>query len=491
MSDFTHKGDAPDNGQEPAPLDQDSNPTTDDDAKVETEKPVEADEVEAATPVDAPVEPTTPVEDATPVVEPVTERIPLATITAPDGSGADEEDVEAKLAYDSLMRHRKQQQRKKVVRAVVVVAVLAVLGIVWFLNQKPSGGSDTGSSIPTATVAREDFEDVVSASGSVKPVSSVIVSPEVDGIIDQVNVQEGSVVNEGDTLFTIKNDDLDKNVKQAGIDLQTAKNTANSAYAAYSTAYDAYYNGTADEQAADDAYATYENAALAQQTAQSNYDSAVAQAAKRTVTAPSSGSVVTMNAVSGASLGTGGTSGTATGSPLIQIADLSQMTVTVQVNESDISKIAVDQAATVTFAALPGVTLDATVTHISAMSSDSSSQGGTGIVTYAVDLLIPHPVAELKPGMTASVSIKLQSVPDALTVPTSALVQVDDSTYCVYVVTNAETGESEERDVTVVAKNASTAAIEGNVSEGDAVQLLGYSDDTGSSSETTSNAAAL
>ena len=206
---------------------------------------------------------------------------------------------------------------------------------------------------------------------------------------------------------------------------------------------------------------------------------------------PSSGSVVTMNAVSGASLGTGGTSGTATGSPLIQIADLSQMTVTVQVNESDISKIAVDQAATVTFAALPGVTLDATVTHISAMSSDSSSQGGTGIVTYAVDLLIPHPVAELKPGMTASVSIKLQSVPDALTVPTSALIQVDDSSYCVYVVTNAETGESEERDVTVVAKNASTAVIEGNVSEGDAVQLLGYSDGSGSSDGTTSAAAAL
>ena len=35
--------------------------------------------------------------------------------------------------------------------------------------------------------------------------------------------------------------------------------------------------------------------------------------------------------------------------------------------------------------------------------------------------------------------------------------------------------------MTVVAKNASTAAIEGNVSEGDAVQLLGYSDTTGSS----------
>ena len=478
MSDFDHEGDAPEKESEAAPLDQEPVAATPDETTAET--PVEADEIEAAAHADAPAETAAPVEDATAVVEPTTTRMPLATITTKDGD-ASEEDVESKLAYDSLMRHRKQQRRKKVVRAVVIVAVLVVLGVVWYLNQKPTGSGTAGSTIPTATVTREDFEDAVSASGSVKPVSSVIVSPEVDGIIDQVNVQEGSVVNAGDTLFTIKNDELDKNVKQAGIDLQTAKNTANSAYSTYSTAYNAYYNGTGEEQAMNDAYSAYENAALAQQTAQSNYDSAVAQAAKRTVTAPSSGSVVTMNAVSGASLGTGGTSGTAAGSPLIQIADLSQMTVTVQVNESDISKIAVNQAATVTFAALPGVTLDATVTHISTMSSDSSSQGGTGIVTYAVDLLIPHPVAELKPGMTASVSIKLQSVPDALTVPTSALVQVDDSTYCVYVVTNAETGESEERDVTVVAKNASTAAIEGNVSEGDAVQLLGYSDTTGSS----------
>ena len=65
----------------------------------------------------------TPVESATPVVEPATERMPLATI-ASTSDGAGEEDVEAKLAYDSLMRHRKQQRRKKIVRAVVIVAVL-------------------------------------------------------------------------------------------------------------------------------------------------------------------------------------------------------------------------------------------------------------------------------------------------------------------------------------------------------------------------------
>ena len=199
-----------------------------------------------------------------------TEQLPLATLSTTTKESADEEDVEAKLAYDSLMRHRKQRRRKKIIRTAVIVGIIAGIGIAWWLNQKPDGGSATDNSIPTATVTRENFEDAVSASGSVKPVSSVVVTPEVDGIIDQVYVQEGSVVNAGDTLFTIKNDSLDKAVKQAEIDLKTAKNTTSASYATYSNAYDAYYSDTGTEQAVYDTQSAYENAVLAQQTAQQN-----------------------------------------------------------------------------------------------------------------------------------------------------------------------------------------------------------------------------
>ena len=80
-------------------------------------------------------------------------------------------------------------------------------------------------------------------------------------------------------------------------------------------------------------------------------------------------------------------------------------------------------------------------------------------------------------------------MPDALTVPSSALVQTSDSTYSVYVVTDAQTGEAEEREVSVVAKNSSTAAIEGSVSEGDLVQLVGYSSGSADGDVTTSSTA--
>ena len=64
----------------------------------------------------------------------------------------------------------------------------------------------------------------------------------------------------------------------------------------------------------------------------------------RTVTAPSSGSIVELNAKVGATVTGGmimGESDTSGGKQCMQIADLSKMKVTVQVGEKDIAKIAV------------------------------------------------------------------------------------------------------------------------------------------------------
>lgn len=162
---------------------------------------------------------------------------------------------------------------------------------------------------------------------------------------------------------------------------------------------------------------------------------------------------------------------------LIQIADLSQMTVKVQVNEVDISRVSVGQMAKATFSALPGVELDAQVTRIATVAGsgeDSHGYGG-GVVTYDVSLLIPQPAAELKPGMTANVQIMLQSVPDTLMVPSSCVAMDEAGSSYVMVVTDYETGAAERRSVTVRASDQTTSAIEGDISEGDEVLLDPYS----------------
>lgn len=452
-------------------------------------------------------------------------RQPIAVIGAPgsDSPGAadSDEDVEERLAYESLMRHRKARRRKKIIAAGVVGGIVVVAGIVWAVVSHQPSGADAGQQLSTVGVYRSEFSESVQATGTAQPLSSVAVTPEVTGIISEVKVAEGDHVEEGQVLMTIKNDDLDKTVREAEIAVRSAKADLASAQSAYNTAYKEYknpgstvtglgsYSGSGSFHTADEttdgsgdaqtfatvtwsdvekAQAAVDSAKLALETAQENYNEAVANADKRTIKAPQAGSVVSMKAVAGESVGAGaGTAANGGSGSLITIADLSQMTVKVQVNEVDISKIAVGQPARVSFSALPGTMLDAQVTRISTVSSSDDSgmgYGMGGVVTYDVELLIPEPTAELKPGMTASVEIMQQLVEDALTVPVQALATDDGTSFYVYVMTDPNTQETERRDVTVGAQSDSTAVIESGLNEGDLVVLDPYSVSAGDMSAT-------
>lgn len=393
-----------------------------------------------------------------------------------------EEDEDTRNAMASLLAHRKKRRRRNVIIGVVTAcAVLAVL--VWTVTSQQSANVPEGPTLQTTPVMRGEFTDQVKASGNVQPVSSVVVTPEVDGIISEVFVSEGDYVEAGTTLLTIRNDSLDKAVREADIQLRSAKTQLSSAKENYNTAYKAYYADQTDLATVNSAADAVDSAQLALETAQSAYDDAVATADKRTVTAPASGTIVVMNAVEGAAVGSGAGAGAAAtvssgaSGALITIGDLSQMTVSVQVNEMDISKVSVGQAARATFSALPNVELDATVTRIATVSSADASSAMSGyggnVVTYAVDLLIPNPDPSLKPGMTASVTISSTDIPDALMLPLSAVDGEGDQAMVSVVTGQDDSGfpTTEARHVTVLASNGTMAAVEGDIAEGDEVVI--------------------
>lgn len=410
-------------------------------------------------------------------------------VLRPDGTlDESDEDMEARLAMESLMRHRRARRRKKLIAGGIVGAIVLVGAVAWGVSKfTGNAGSDDAPQLMTTFVDRGDFTEAVEASGAAKPVTSVVVNPEVGGTIESVNVAEGDTVQEGDVLLTVKNDELDKAIRDAEMGVRDARLGVNQAWATYNEAcskynnwiptYDKDGNETGSEREGDansveEAERGIERANNGLSDAQEAYNIAVANAEKRTVRAPKSGSVVVMNAQVGAS-----TDSAANAGGLIQIADLSQMTVKVQVNEVDISRVSVGQMAKATFSALPGVELDAQVTRIATVAGsgeDSYGYGG-GVVTYDVSLLIPQPAAELKPGMTANVQIMLQSVPDTLMVPSSCVAMDEAGGSYVMVVTDYETGAVERRSVTVRASDQTTSAIEGDVSEGDEVLLDPYS----------------
>ena len=403
--------------------------------------------------------------------EGVTETIPLITNVHADKQSErtnDTAEISDEEAYAKLKAKRAERRRKKLIQrgiAAGVVGAIALIAIVATLviNAQPQGASGP----VTDMVTEGTFSSTVEAKGQLKPISSSVVSPSVDGTVDSINVQAGQSVNEGDVLMTIKNDELDRNVAEAQRavaaaqeDLANAQKAAAAAQATPTTDADG-----ASAAAGVSAASADTNAVSAAQrslaSAQANLDQANAKAASRTVTAPSSGSIVELNAKVGATVTGGmimGESDTSGGKQCMQIADLSKMKVTVQVGEKDIAKIAVGQSANVTYPAFPDIVSQGTVTTIASVANSDSNSGG-GSVTFNVDILIEAPDARLKPGMTAEVSVVTEQLNDVVMVPTMALMTEDGEHYYVNVATDDEGKQTRRVKVTVVTQNDNDAVV--------------------------------
>ena len=403
--------------------------------------------------------------------EGATETIPLITGVHADkenGRTNDTAEISDEEAYAKLKAKRAERRRKKLIRrgiAAGVVGAIALIAIVATLviNAQPQGASEP----VTDMVTEGTFTTTVEAKGQLKPISSSVVSPSIDGTVGSINVQAGQSVNEGDVLMTIKNDELDRNVAEAQRavtaaheDLANAKKAAAAAQAAPTTDVDGASAATGVSAASADT-----NAVSAAQrslaSAQANLDQANAKAASRTVTAPSSGSIVELNAKVGATVTGGmimGESDTSGGKQCMQIADLSKMKVTVQVGEKDIAKIAVGQSANVTYPAFPDIVSQGTVTAIASVANSDSNSGG-GSVTFNVDILIEAPDSRLKPGMTAEVSVVTEKLDDVVMVPTMALMTEDGEHYYVNLATDSEGKKTRRVKVTVVTQNDNEAVV--------------------------------
>ena len=317
------------------------------------------------------------------VPEGATQTLPLIT-SAPTarqhnneqgGAGISDDEAYAKLKAKRAERRRKKLIRRGIAAGIVGGMILiAIIVSVVLTSQPQSAGGPV-----TDMVMEGTFTTTVEAKGQLKPISASVVSPSVDGTVASINVQAGQSVNEGDVLMTIKNDELDNAVAEAQRAVAAAQEDLKNAQAAFAAAQAAATSDADGATASTDVTANASAVTSAQRnlaSAQATLDQANAKAAERTVKAPSSGSIVELNAKVGATvtggmvMGEGDTSG---GKQCMQIADLSKMKVTVQVGEKDIAEIAVGQSANVTYPAFPDIVSQGTVTAIASVANSDAA----------------------------------------------------------------------------------------------------------------------
>ncbi|MNO55605.1 Macrolide export protein MacA [compost metagenome] len=298
--------------------------------------------------------------------------------------------------------------KKKKIVITSSIAVVAVAGILAYVLWPDQNKEVNAAPLNTATVTKGNILVGVSGSGSVSAINSESIRTKEAGEVDQVMVEKGDVVKKGDVLITFVAADMSDKLKEADKSLENLKTELENKQENYKTLA---MNNAADEEL-DSAKAAIDKANSDIQDQQDSIaDIQEDMVPPDPLTAPIDGTITAVNITDGEQA--------QNGTELFTMTDYVNLSVTVQVDELDIPKVKLNQAATITLDALEDKEFAGKVIDI---AKEGTSSNGVSLFDVTVGLNKSDGVLV---GMSAEVAITIEEKKDVLTVPIEAVTEIN------------------------------------------------------------------
>lgn len=301
-------------------------------------------------------------------------------------------------------------KRKPIWKKSLALLILAALvgGGVWYW-QRPREEKNEYQSI---TVTRGPMTQVVTATGTLNPVTNVTVGSQISGIIDKIYVDFNSRVTAGQVVAQLDPATFEANVASAEGELANARANLELATVDYRRAEELFRNRLIAQSEYDRAAATRRQAEAVVQIRGAALQRTKVDLARCTIYSPVDGIVISRN------VDVGQTVAASMSAPTLFIIanDLTQMQINAAVSEADVGGVAPGQEVEFTVDAFPFRTFRGRVTQV--RNAPVTTQN---VVTYDTIVEVNNDDLRLKPGMTANVSIVVARRENALLVPNSAL----------------------------------------------------------------------
>lgn len=334
--------------------------------------------------------------------------------------------------------------------------------------------------VQVAPVQQTDISRIVNAEAVIFPIAQAVITPKVNSPVRKFYVVRGQKVRQGQLLAELENRDLSatkldsqgayeqaqatyetsvgatlpEDIQKANLDVQTAQKALDAAQKMYSSRESLYQQGALPRKELDDAGVTLAqttsqynqakkhldslNAIVRQQTlksaagqltsAKGKYLAAEAQLSYTEIRSPIDGWVTDRPLYPGEMA--------STSAPVLTVMNLSSVKAIAHIPQSEALLLHNGDKATVTVAGLDPV--PGTVTLVSPALDPNST-------TVEVWVQAKNANQQLRPGTTAQVAITTQTVPDALVIPVSALLDPNGNKAGVMVVDSQSRAQS--RDV--------------------------------------------
>ena len=304
---------------------------------------------------------------------------------------------------------------------MVGLLVLALCGGGLLLRFGPWSNRQRDLKPFTTTAERGVLSGVITASGELQAQLKVNVSPRKQGLLAQLKVDEGDVVEKEQVLAVMDRGDLDDRLQEMQALLRQAEANYQNKRADFERRSQLYGSGAIS--ADDFSDARFE--LLARQAglvaARERVEQLEQESREKTIRAPFSGTITARYAEPG-SFVTPTTAASATaGATSASIVELSQgLEVRARVPESDIGRIMTGQNAEIRVDAFPDERFQATVNEIAPRAAKENN-----VTSFEVRLNFVNPQKALKIGMTADINFQTGRSAPKILVPTVAILIED------------------------------------------------------------------
>lgn len=323
-------------------------------------------------------------------------------------------------------------------RTKLGLAGIAVVIVVVVIVMSAAKRGDRGQVVRIAEVGVKDLVATVTASGTIRPKTKVDISADITGRITDIGVREGDWVEKGQFLIQIDDAPYQAAVNRAAALLASGEAAVLRAEANRSEAErnlrrarnlhdrEGLISEEAFEQsqtAYDVSIANYQASKAQVDQYKASVDEAREQLAKTRLTAPMAGRVVRLPVEVG-EVAVPGTFSRES-ALLLTIADMSEIMAEVQVDETDVVRLAVGDSVRITIDAYPDTAFVGFISRISHSARLTATRTAAGssdrAVDFDVEITLADPPLDIRPDLSTTARIVTDVQEDVLAIPIIAL----------------------------------------------------------------------
>ena len=379
---------------------------------------------------------------------------------------------------------------KKFIKFIAVLAVLA--GIGYYFYDKNFNVPQVDQFI-TSKAVRGELVKSIESNGEIYATELIDVGAQVGGQIKKLYVKLGDVVKAGDMIAEIDSATQQNNVdtKKAQLGIYEAKlNSAKVALEISKTKFKREQELFAKNATSKEEFENAKNTLAANEASLKEIEAQIVQAkislntaqidlSYTKITAPKGGVVVSVQVEEGQTVNSNQTTPT-----IVNIADLSKVQLKMEIAEGDITKIKVGSKVEYSILSEPNrkfyahiSSIDPGLTTLSngkykttSSSGTTTSSSSSSAIYYYAKAVVDNPDGTLRIGMTTQNTVILDSVKDAVIVPSIAI-KKEDGKSVVYVLKKGKDGldTAERREVQTGLIDSLKTQILSGVEEGEEV----------------------